>query len=74
MPTVHELDRAAKRREKVLAAIADSIATRGYPPTVSELSRAHEVSTLTTRRDLDRLVRDGKIERDPGVDRGLRLL
>lgn len=74
MPTPTELTRAADRRARVLELIADSIGTRGYPPTVRELSTQTDVSTLTTRGDLDRLVRERKIERDPGVDRGIRLL
>lgn len=73
MPTAHELDRAATRRDKVIASIATSLEARGYPPSVRELADEHAVSTLTVRRDLDRLVREGKIERDPGVDRGIRL-
>jgi DeoR/GlpR family transcriptional regulator of sugar metabolism len=74
MPAQADLDKAAKRRDDVLASIATSISERGYPPSISELARETGVSTLTTRRDLDSLVTQGKIERDAKVDRGIRLL
>lgn len=74
MPSPADLERAAARRVEVLKIIETSISERGYPPTVSELAASTEVSTLATRRDLDTLVAQGKIERDPGVARGLRLV
>lgn len=75
MPSTTDLERAATRRRKVLRLIRDSVATKGYPPSISELQHETGVSsTLTIRRDLDKLERDGKIQRDPGVTRGIRVL
>lgn len=75
MPATSDLERAATRRRRVLRLIRESIASRGYPPSISELTRDTGVSsTLTIRRDLGKLERDGKIERDPGIPRGIRVL
>lgn len=69
------LDQAKIRRRKVLRLIRESLNSRGYPPSISELATATGVaSTLTIRRDLERLEADGKIERDPGVTRGIRIV
>ena len=73
MPSPEDVAKARERRRKVLTAIARSINGQGYPPSVSELATKFEVSGLTIRRDLESLERDGKIERDPGVARAIRL-
>lgn len=73
MPTKTELDRAAARRKEAAKIIATSISSKGYPPSVSELAAETNVSTACVRRDLERLERDGVIERDPSVARGIRL-
>lgn len=64
---------AATRRERVFELIAESISTRGYPPTVSEIADVTGMSKLITRRDLRKLRDDGRIEIDAGVTRGIRL-
>lgn len=74
MPTREELDRAAARRKVVLRLIRQHITRQGYPPSVSELAAETHVTKLTIRRDLETLVADGKIERDRGVTRGIRLV
>jgi repressor LexA len=74
MPAATDIAEARRRRAQVLTLIAKSINSKGYPPSVSELANATGVSTLTTRRDLASLEDAGKIERDPGVGRGIRLL
>lgn len=73
MPSPADVEAAAKRRAKVLRSISRSINSLGRPPSVSELADEHKVSGLTIRRDLISLETDGKIERDPGVARGIRL-
>lgn len=73
MPSPEQVAAAAARRRKVLRSIAASINGPGYPPSVSELAAAHGVSTLTIRRDLIHLEEVGKIERDAGVARAIRL-
>lgn len=74
MPAPDDVAKAALRRRRVLRLIRKAITERGYPPSISELSRATGVSTLTTRRDLESLEKSGKIERDPRVTRGIRVL
>lgn len=74
MPTLEELARASRRRTAVLASIRRSIATRGYPPSVSELAREHDVTGRTIRTDLAALAATNRIEVDPGVPRGIRLV
>lgn len=70
-----QLAEATNRRARILKLIRTHLAERGYPPSVSELQTATGVaSTLTTRRDLIVLELEGKIERDRGVPRGIRLL
>lgn len=66
---------ATRRRASILRLIREHLAEKGYAPSVSEITRATGVaSTLTTRRDLDVLAEEGKIERDAKVARGIRLL
>lgn len=65
--------RADNRRTAILATIAELVVARGYPPSVSELSRRHGVSPRQIRADLDLLVDTGKIERAAGVARGIRV-
>lgn len=73
MPTPDEIARAAARRTTVLSLIRRRISNDGYPPSVSELASATDVTKATTRRDLESLARSGAIEVDPGVARGIRL-
>ena len=74
MPAHDDIERAKARRRRVLRLIRESISTRGYPPSISELAAATKVSTRSIRVDLDKLAEAGKIERDPKVTRGIRLL
>lgn len=74
MPTDAEITRAANRRRTVLRLIRTAISSNGYPPSVSELATRTGVTKRTVRLDLESLQRDGKIERDPGVTRGIRLV
>lgn len=73
MATQEQMDTAATRRREVLNRIRDDLATKGYPPSVGELADATGVTKRTIRVDLERLRRDGRIEVDPGVARGIRL-
>lgn len=76
MPTDEQLETAEARRTVVLQTIRESINSRQYPPTISELMEATggTVTKKTIRNDLVMLQRDGMIEIDPGVQRGIRLL
>lgn len=48
----------------VLGAIVEQVETLGYPPTVRELAARFGVSTTTMQRDLEQLVKEGRIERN----------
>ncbi len=45
-----------------------------YPPTLREIGRGCYLSTSAVTRHLDRLEQRGKIYREPGRARGIRLL
>lgn len=74
MPSHAAMEAAAARRVAVLEAIADSVRTRRYPPSVTELATRFDVSRRQIDLDLGQLVEAGVIERDPGVSRGIRLV
>lgn len=73
MPTQEQIDRATARRVQIVEEIRESLRSRKYPPTVSELALATGVSKPQIRTDLGILVDAGILERDPGVPRGLRI-
>jgi len=59
------------RQASVLRAIEQSVAARGYPPTVSEIGRDNGVSFARTRIVLNALERKGYIRRDKMDGRSL---
>ncbi len=54
--------------------IKDYIQEHAYPPTLREIARGCYISTSGVTRHLDRLEQKGKIYREPGRARGIRLL
>ncbi len=74
MPSLESLDNAANRREVILSLIAGSHANRGFPPSVAELAEATDVSTRMIRKDLDALVKEGRLERTPRNARSMRVV
>lgn len=62
------------RQMAVVAAIAEWLAARGYPPTVRELSRTMGISTNDVFQKLVRLRRDGVVDWDDGKCRTLRIV
>ena len=74
MPSPDSVAAAAARRDVVVTRIAESIGARGYPPTVRELAEHTGVTKRTIRLDLASLALAGRIERDPGTTRGIRLV
>lgn len=64
-----------KSRADVLGAIVDSLTTRELPPTLREIGDAVGIASVNGVADhLDRLARDGLIERSgKGIARGLRV-
>lgn len=78
-PRAEQLERADARRVRILELIVASVTEgspgyKGYPPTISELSRETGVSTKQVRTDLAALEAAGFIERDPGTGRGIRVV
>lgn len=63
-----------QRDQKVLRAIRDSVRDRGFPPTMDEIGEQvglpHKAQVV---RALERLERDGHIQRTPGRAGGIRI-
>ena len=65
------------RQSEVLAAIASSIADRGYPPSIRELAGLVGLSVEFPNGitgHVRALIRKGYVSRDAGVARGLRVI
>ncbi|HIE38540.1 MAG TPA: transcriptional repressor LexA [Anaerolineales bacterium] len=63
-----------ERQRGILRHIWESVNERGYPPSIREIGRAVGISsTSVVNYNLERLEREGLIERDRGFSRGLRL-
>ena len=74
---VQEVDRNTpvqpSTRERVLDYVRERLQA-GVPPTVREVQHALEFKSVNTAREhIDRLIAEGKLLRDPGLSRGLRL-
>ncbi|HUC43100.1 MAG TPA: transcriptional repressor LexA [Candidatus Sulfotelmatobacter sp.] len=64
---------AGQTREKVFRFVRDRLAG-GDPPTVREVMDAFGFrSPQTAREHLDALIEEGRLDREPGLSRGLRL-
>ena len=64
---------AGETRDKVFRFVRDHLAG-GHPPTVREVMEAFGFrSPQTAREHLDALVEEGRLEKEPGLARGLRL-
>lgn len=59
------------RREQLLALIIEGLARDGRSPSVRELARALGISCTRVRQLIDQLVREGRLERRAGAQRGL---
>jgi len=65
----------SERQKKILQVVRQSLAERGYPPTVREIcSEASISSTSVVNYNLRRLEEMGYIIRSPDVSRGIKLL
>lgn len=63
------------RQREVLDYIGESIANRGYPPTLREIAKRMGMSSdNAARQHIEALVRKGYVERVPLKARGLRLI
>lgn len=67
-------DRLTPRQRQVLDFIADTIRSRGYPPTIREIGERFGISSTNgVRAILSVLAKKGYIERKPFVSRGIEL-
>jgi repressor LexA len=62
------------KRQQILAYIAESLAERGYPPSVREIGEAVGLtSSATVHTHLEVLQREGFLERDPSKPRAIKV-
>lgn len=65
----------SERQQQILDFIEDFIGQRGYPPTIREIGMAVEIpSTSVVNYNLNKLVKEGFLERSQKVSRGLLLV
>lgn len=63
------------REQKILNYMKDEIRQKGYPPTVREICSALNIkSTSTAHKDIDSLVKQGYIKKDPSKPRALMIV
>lgn len=64
-----------EREQKILAFMKSEIRQKGYPPTVREICAALNIkSTSTVHKDIESLVKQGFIVKDPSKPRALNIL
>lgn len=63
------------RQQKILDFMKSEITTKGYPPTVREICSALNIkSTSTVHKDIEDLVREGYLVKDPSKPRALMIM
>ena len=64
-----------EREQRILDYMKEEIRTKGYPPTVREIGAALCIkSTSTTHKDIESLVRQGYLVKDPSKPRALMVV
>lgn len=64
-----------EREQRILDYMKEEIKTKGYPPTVREIGAALGIkSTSTTHKDIESLVRQGYLVKDPSKPRALMVV
>ena len=64
-----------EREQRILDYMKEEIRTKGYPPTVREICAALGIkSTPTTHKDIESLVRQGYLVKDPSKPRALMVV
>ena len=64
-----------EREKKILDYMKSEIRKKGYPPTVREICAALNIkSTSTAHKDIDSLVKQGYIVKDPSKPRALMVV
>ena len=63
------------RQQKILEFMKNEISTKGYPPTVREICAAIGIkSTSTVHKDIETLVSEGYLKKDPSKPRALMVV
>ena len=69
------MDRLKDRERKILNYMKEEIRDKGYPPTVREICAAVGIkSTSTAHKDIESLVRQGFLKKDPSKPRALMVV
>lgn len=64
-----------EREQRILNYMKDEIKTKGYPPTVREICSALNIkSTSTAHKDIENLVKQGYLVKDPSKPRALMVV
>lgn len=64
-----------EREQKILTFMKNEIKTKGYPPTVREICTAIGIkSTSTAHKDIESLVKQGFLKKDPSKPRALMVV
>lgn len=69
------MDKLKERERKILEFMKREIKIKGYPPTVREICTAIGIkSTSTAHKDIDSLVKQGFLKKDPAKPRALMIV
>lgn len=69
------MNQLKEREQKILNYMKEEIRTKGYPPTVREICAAVGIkSTSTAHKDIESLVRQGYLVKDPSKPRALMVV
>lgn len=69
------MDKLKERERQILNYMKEEIRTKGYPPTVREICNAVGIkSTSTAHKDIESLVRQGYLVKDPSKPRALMVV
>lgn len=69
------MSRSAEREQRILNYMREEIRAKGYPPTVREICESLGIkSTSTVHKDINHLVQQGHIKKDPSKPRALMLV
>ena len=69
------MDKLRDRQQQILKYMKDEIRAKGYPPTVREICSALGIkSTSTVHKDIETLVKQGYIIKDPSKPRALMVV
>lgn len=68
------LDKLSERQRKILKFIEDFSGAHGYPPTIRQIGKEVDISsTSVVSYNLKKLAKEGFLDRQPEVSRGIRL-